>query len=87
LLGDTYNKTILKESTEIHLQGQDRSILYTGCYGSRRLSFHELFALGLCPGFWPVTTGVDVVFNELERAICKFIWNNKKTSDGKNSSQ
>jgi hypothetical protein len=26
-------------------------------------------------------------FNELERAICKFIWNNKKTEDSKNSSQ
>jgi hypothetical protein len=26
-------------------------------------------------------------FNELERAICKFIWNNKKTQDSKNSSQ
>jgi hypothetical protein len=26
-------------------------------------------------------------FNELERALCKFIWNNKKTYDSKNSSQ
>jgi hypothetical protein len=26
-------------------------------------------------------------FNKLERAICKFIWNNKKNWDSKNSSQ
>jgi hypothetical protein len=26
-------------------------------------------------------------FNELERATCEFIWNNKKTEDSKKSSQ
>jgi hypothetical protein len=34
-----------------------------GCHSSMRLSFCELFALGLHPGSWPVvhvTTGVDV---------------------------
>ena len=34
-----------------------------GCHSSRRLSFHELFASGLHPGFWPVmsvTTAVDI---------------------------
>ena len=63
LLGGTYNKTILKESTQIHLQGQNWSICAMGCHSSRRLSFHELFASGLHPGFWSVmrvTTGVGV---------------------------
>jgi hypothetical protein len=33
-------------------QGQIWSICHTGCHGSRRLSFCELFASGLCPCFW-----------------------------------
>jgi hypothetical protein len=50
----TYNRAILRESTQIHLplkQGH-WSIRYTGCQGSRRLSFRELFTSGQRPGFW-----------------------------------
>jgi hypothetical protein len=34
----------------------------------------------------PIKTPTQL-FNKLERAICKFIWNNKKSLNSKNSSQ
>ena len=51
------------------MQGQNWSIHAMGCHSSRRLSFCELFASGLHPGFWPVmhvTTGVDVARDDLK---------------------
>jgi hypothetical protein len=61
----TYNKAILRESTQIHFPTKARtwSTHYTGCHGSRTLSFLN-FSLRTVPRFLGpvsrVTTGVDV---------------------------
>jgi hypothetical protein len=73
LLGRTYNKTILKESTQIHSPTNERDKFGASLLQDTKSPGHQvsmkLFALGLCPSFWAchkVFTGMGMAVLQLQ---------------------